>query len=203
VAEGAPCFLPALVDEGVAVLVLLSVCEGHADIIPRGYSQVGGVMSDIGTASSATPLLNVLLPVLVGGAIGIIGSFLGPLFLQRAKDAVEKKRKRAEKFEELVAALGEHFYWIDTLRNYAAFGSGNEPTLSPIVKMQAIEEFIQQLEVARRNYHNWALDVGQKRLRGDAGYANLTDHEDALNKYMEKRQALLAEFRSFARREFH
>jgi hypothetical protein len=168
-------------------------------------------MSDIGTASSATPLLNVLLPVLVGGAIGIIGSFLGPLFLQRAKDAVEKKRKRAEKFEELVAALGEHFYWIDTLRNYAAFGSGNEPTLSPIVKMQAIsdtyfpefEEFIQQLEVASRNYHNWALDVGQKRLRGDAGYANLTDHEDALNKYMEKRQALLAEFRSFARREFH
>lgn len=56
-----------------------------------------------------TPLWSVLLPVLIGGAIGIVGSFVGPFFLQRLKDATEKKRKRAEKFEELVGAVTEHY----------------------------------------------------------------------------------------------
>jgi hypothetical protein len=71
-------------------------------------------MSDLGTASSVTPLLNVLLPVIVGGTIGIVGSFIGPFFVQRAKDAADKKRKRAEKFEELVTAVYEHKHWIET-----------------------------------------------------------------------------------------
>ena len=71
-------------------------------------------MCDVGTASSVTPLWNVLLPVLVGGAIGIVGSFVGPFFLQRAKDAADRKRKRAEKFEELVTrSLSPQLCWGD------------------------------------------------------------------------------------------
>jgi hypothetical protein len=42
--------------------------------------KIGEIMSDVGT-------WNVLLPALVGGAIGIVGSFVGPFFLQRLKDA--------------------------------------------------------------------------------------------------------------------
>jgi hypothetical protein len=54
-------------------------------------------MSDIGTTS--TPLMIVLLPLLpvvVGGLIGIIAGLVGPYFIQRAKDASDKKRKRAK-----------------------------------------------------------------------------------------------------------
>ena len=165
-------------------------------------------MSDIGTASSATPLVNVLLPVLVGGAIGIIGSFVGPLFLQRAKDAVEKKRKRAEKFEELVAAVVEHVQWINSMRNFKAHGSGSEPALSPIVKIRAIsatyfpefEKLVLQLDFASNKYERWMVDAGLKRLLNEPEL--LAGHEDVVEKYLENREELLTELRNFARREF-
>ena len=132
------------------------------------------------------------------------------LFLQRAKDATEKKRKRAEKCEELVANVVEHFHWINTVRNFQAFGTGSEPTLSPIVKVRAIsdtyfaefEEFVKQLEITSYNYENWTLDVRQKRLRGEAYDEATGGHADVLKTYMEKREAFLEELRSFARREF-
>jgi hypothetical protein len=149
-----------------------------------------------------------LLSVLVGGAIGIMGSFGGQLFLQRAKDAVEKKRKRAEKFEELVAAVVEHGHWIDTMRHFRAFGTGIEPTLSPIVKIRAIsatyfsefDELVLQFEVASYKYEWWMLETEQKRLAGETEL--LGGHEDVLKEYLGKREAFLKELRSFARREF-
>jgi hypothetical protein len=98
-------------------------------------------MSDIGTAS--TPLMIVLLPLLpvvVGGLIGIIAGLVGPYFIQRAKDAADKKRKRAEKFEELVGAVVEHLHWINTMRNFRTFGIGSEPTMSSVAKIQAISD---------------------------------------------------------------
>jgi hypothetical protein len=84
--------------------------------------------------------MNVLLPVVVGGLIGIFGSFVGPFFLQRAKDATEKRRKRAEKFEELIAAVFEYIDWINTTRNFQAFGTGSEPASSPMAKIRAISD---------------------------------------------------------------
>src|ERR1700680_1778044 len=98
-------------------------------------------MSD---TAMVTPLLNVLLPVIVGGAIGIVAGLIGPYFIQRAKDAAERKRKRAEKFEELVAAVVEHGHWLDALRNIRGLGVGSELgfateiTLSPMAKIHAI-----------------------------------------------------------------
>jgi uncharacterized membrane protein YeaQ/YmgE (transglycosylase-associated protein family) len=85
-----------------------------------------------------TPLWNVLLPVLIGGAIGIVGSFVGPFFLQRLKDATEKNRIRAEKFEALVGAVTEHYHLIAALRFFAISGQGSLPTLSAIIKIEAI-----------------------------------------------------------------
>jgi hypothetical protein len=61
---------------------------------------------------SVTPLWNVLLPVVVGGVIGIIAGLVGPYIIQRLKDAADKKRKRAEKCEELIGAVVEHFHWF-------------------------------------------------------------------------------------------
>jgi hypothetical protein len=118
-----------------------------------------------------------LLPVLVGGLIGILGSFVGPFFLQRAKDATEKKRKRAEKFEDLVAAVVEHSHWIDTVRNFKVFGTGSEPTPSPIVKIRAIsatyfpefEMLILQLDQASAVYEGWMLDARLKKARWRRG----------------------------------
>jgi hypothetical protein len=55
-------------------------------------------------------ILSSLAPVVVGGLIGLAGGWLGPWLLEGRKQAAEKKKKRAEKFEELVAeaATGSH-----------------------------------------------------------------------------------------------
>ena len=157
-----------------------------------------------------TPLWNVLLPVLIGGAIGIVGSFVGPFFLQRLKDATEKTRKRAKKFEELVGAVTEHYHWIGAMRFFAISGQGSLPTLSPITKIEAIastyftefEDLVRQLDSASNEYEIWILSTGQKRIRSEPGYEKLAGHDDVLTKYTEKRSEFLLELKRFARHEF-
>ena len=60
-----------------------------------------------------------LAPVIVGGLLALGGVALtggvsvGVRFLQSRE---EKRKRRAEKFEELVAALYEFDHWLDKLR---------------------------------------------------------------------------------------
>jgi hypothetical protein len=117
-------------------------------------------MSDVGTAAS---VWNGLLPVVVGGAIGILAGVIGPYFIQRAKDATDRKRKRAEKYEELVAAVVEHYHWMASMRFFFVSGQGSQPTLSPITKIEAIvstyfpqfEMLVRQLDSASNGYEVW------------------------------------------------
>jgi hypothetical protein len=72
---------------------------------------------------------------LIGGAIG----FFGPWLLEGRGQAEEKRRRRAEKFEELVAAVYEFDHWLDNHWRAGAYGEENLPeTASPFAKMQAI-----------------------------------------------------------------
>jgi hypothetical protein len=162
---------------------------------------VGGIMSDIGG-------------VMVGGAIGILGTVLGsvvgPFFLQRLKDAADKKQKRREKCEELIGVVVEHYHWFAAMRYFFISGQGSQPTLSPITKIEAItgtyfpefEVLLRQLDSASNDYEVWILDTGQKRVRNEPGYKKLTGHEDVLAKYTAKRKEFLTELRNCARREF-
>ena len=159
---------------------------------------------------SVTPLWNVLLPVLVGGVIGIIAGVVGPYIIQRSKDAADRKRKRAEKCEELIGAVVEHLHWFAFMRYFFISGQGSEPTLSPIIKIEAIaalyfpqfNDLVRQLDSASKKYEVWILDVGQKRVRGEPGYEKLIGHDEVLTKYAERRDELLTELRKFALQEF-
>lgn len=170
-------------------------------------------MSDIGTAS--TPLINVLLPLLpvvVGGLIGIISGlvsgWLGPYFIQRAKDATDKKRRQAEKFEELVGAVYEYDHWIDTTRRIRVAGYEGEITVSPFAKIHAISDTyfpqftraVEELRTAGDAYGTWMLAAQAKRALDGVGL--YPGHETVMEPYMEKLDALLTELRIFAQREF-
>jgi hypothetical protein len=160
-------------------------------------------MADAGIVSS-------LAPVVVGGLIGLAGGWLGPWLLEGRKQAAEKKKKRAEKFEELVAAVVEHHQWIGALRFFAISGQGSLPTLSPITKIEAIvstyfpefEGLVRQFDTVSNNYEVWILSTGQKRVRDEPGYENLTGHDDVVTKYTDKRAEFLVKLKRFARREF-
>lgn len=159
---------------------------------------------------ATTSMLNTLVPVIVGGVIGLAGGLVGPPFLHHLQQKAEKKRKRAEKFEELVAAVVEHYHWFAVMRFFFISGQGSQPTLSPITKIEAIaslyfpefKDLVRQLDSASNNYEIWILDTGQKRIRNEPGYEKLIGHDDVLTKYTDARKAFLAELRKLGRQEF-
>ena len=74
-----------------------------------------------------------LLPVIVGGLIGLAGGFIGPWLLQKNKDETERKKQRRDKFEELVTALFDYEHWANVARDMYIYGAVTEivPTLPP------------------------------------------------------------------------
>jgi hypothetical protein len=163
------------------------------------------------TDTTTLTMWGTLVPVMVGGAIGLVGGWLGPWLVERRKEAAEKKKRRAEKFEELVAAVVEHFHWMANIRYFYISGQGSLPTsLSPITKIDAIastyfpefEKLVRQLDSASNKYEMWILNIGQKRVRNEPGYESLTAHDEVITPYTDIRAEFLMELRNFARREF-
>src|SRR5260221_554200 len=108
-----------------------------------------------------------LLPVIVGGTIGLAGGLIGPWFIETRKQEAEKRKNRAVKFEEMVAALFEYEHWLDIVRDARLYSNVEKivPTMpqSPSSKLHAIsaiyfpefQEKIQELERAGREYEKW------------------------------------------------
>jgi hypothetical protein len=162
-------------------------------------------------ASSAATMWQTLVPVLVGGVIGSAAGFFGPWFVQSRKDASERKKRRAEKFEELVGAVVEHSHWISALRFFAISGQGSLPdTVSPITKIEAIastyfpefERSVRQFDSASNNYESWIYRAGQRRTMNAPRDEILNGHDDVMKEYEDKRAEFLKELKLFARREF-
>jgi hypothetical protein len=157
---------------------------------------------------ATTSMLNTLVPVIVGGVIGLAGGLVGPPFLHHLQQKAEKKRKRAEKFEELVAAVYEHDHWMDTIRQIRVVELEGEMTVSPFAKIHAISDVyfpqfqraVEDLATAARAYRMWMYEVAQhKPETKEELYAG---HQKVVTPYMEKQNALLAELKRFAQREF-
>jgi uncharacterized DUF497 family protein len=160
-----------------------------------------------GTAANSS-IWTVLLPVIVGGLIGLVGGFVGPFLLQWRKDATEKKRKRAEKFEELVAVLFECEHWVDDLRQALVYKEERVITVSPFAKLQAISlvyfpQFagrISEFEVRTAEYKSWMGEAAVRRASGDIANINVGFLE-AYRPFNETIKQLLNEFKQFAREE--
>lgn len=150
----------------------------------------------------------VLLPVIVGGIIGLAGGLIGPPFVHHLQTKAEKKKRRAEKFEELVAALFEHQHWLQTMRNVRLFNAEDKNVVSPMAKVQAISsvyfpEFdaqIRELDLAGDNYELWMMNAQQKRIKEDDKFAE--GAVEAYQAYFKKLLSLLQELKTFAGREF-
>jgi hypothetical protein len=113
-----------------------------------------------------------LLPVIVGGLIGLAGGFVGPWFLQKAKDASDREKHRAEKFEELVQTVYEHRFWLNSVKNIRVFGEARDEPPSPFAKLESIAmvyfpQFlpsITELDRLSDAYEIWMHEAAKKRL---------------------------------------
>ena len=157
-----------------------------------------------------------LWPVVVGGllaglfALGGIG--VGAVVAARrdaAQERHEKAKRRADKFEELVAALYDFDHWVDSSRQRDAFGFDIPQTVSPFAKVQAIssvyfpqfDEAIRELDIATVQYRMWIHTAAVRRIDN-----NITKVSEGLTEaytpYVQKRDALLGALKKFAHDEF-
>jgi len=160
------------------------------------------------TAPFLAPMLNVLLPVVVGGLLGLAGGLIGPPYLHRLQQKAERKKRQAEKFEELVNALYQHSHWLNVMKDVQVFGSDDQLTMSPMARVQAISlvyfpEFdaqIRELDSVADRYELWALQAKQKRLDADPTYAE--GNAEAYKPYTQTFYLRGKELNAYARREF-
>jgi hypothetical protein len=155
--------------------------------------------------SSDTSIWTILLPVIVGGAIGIVASFVGPWFIERVKEKNERRKRRREKFEELVSAVYEFDNWLNRIK---ADGNLGEVGSSPPIKLGVIArvyfpgflEKISKFGGAAVDYQ-LAIQRAQKRLAGKTSEIN-DGLMDAYNPYAREKNELLDELEKFAGKEF-
>jgi hypothetical protein len=152
-----------------------------------------------------------LLPVIVGGLIGLAGGVIGPWFLQKGKDATDRKRQRREKFEELVTGLFDYEHWLNVVRDMYLYSSVSEvvPTLppSPFAKLHAIavvyfpelESKVQELDRAGQAYVSWIYAARRKKLAGEKDF--ITGYKEAYEAFLKVVTPLRTELSSFAKKE--
>ena len=154
-----------------------------------------------------------LWPVVVGGLLGVGGTIvavIGTTIRDIAQQRHEKTKRRADKFEELVAAVYDLDHWLADIRRRDAMGIGNAPeTVSPFAKVQSISsvyfpqfsELIGELDRASDQLYNWIQRAAQKRISNNL--AQISDgFDEAYLPYAEKPDALLVALQKFARDEF-
>jgi hypothetical protein len=113
--------------------------------------------------------LIALVPVVFGGVIAISGG----LIVHLLSTADEKKVRKAEKYEELMAAIWDHKHWMKQMESHRVFGTEAPVKESPIGKILAItalyfpklKEKVIALDLAADRYEIWMLETGKKRLQ--------------------------------------
>jgi len=146
-----------------------------------------------------------LVPVLIGGLLTLAGGFFGPLFLQERKAEAEKKKHRAEKFEELVTAVYEFDTWLDNLESIRTHGKVGEIGISPFAKLEAISavhfpmfmQKIEELSLVAKNYQAWMATAGYNRVSSQ-GLVTNDGLIEVYEPYLGRRNELLDELRKYA-----
>jgi hypothetical protein len=154
-----------------------------------------------------------LWPVVVGGLLALGGTVAGAIattIRDAAQQRHETRKRRADKFEELVAAVYEFDHWLEGIRNRNVFGIGNGPErVTPFAKVQSISsvyfpqfsDLVRELERASSQYMIWIHEAAQKRLTNYI--ANLNEgSKEVIGPYLQKREALLDALKKFAHAEF-
>jgi hypothetical protein len=134
---------------------------------------------------------------------GVIATAAGTAIRDGAQQRREAKKRRADKFEELVAAVYEFDHWIDDARRRDLHDDEGIPqTVSPFAKVQSISaiyfpqfgKLVLELDATSSQYVGWMYKAKEQKV--------IDGFKEAYKPYMEKRQALLRTLQDFASEEF-
>jgi hypothetical protein len=150
-----------------------------------------------------------LLGVLLGGLLAVGGGAAAQWYSHKLKIEDDERRRRAVKYEELVAAIYEFDHWLQVLRGIRVIGKEGEEPLSPLGKAHAITcayfpsfvDQLKELDLLASEYQRWMLRKGRERL--DNKVDILSGGMDEVYKpYTKARFALLRDLGAFAGRGF-
>lgn len=142
--------------------------------------------------------------VLLGGMLAVVG----PWIAESHKNKAEKKKRRVEKLEELVAALYEHKHWLGKVRSIRVIGVDGVESDSPFSKVEAIATAhfphlrpkIGELDATAEGYEHWMLEAGQKRLA--TGKPDTSGMAAVYKPYAAKLREVLRLAEDYAKAEF-
>jgi hypothetical protein len=154
--------------------------------------------------------MDSLWPVIGGGVIGVAGGVIGPTILYRQQSKNDNRRRLAEKFEALVAAVYEHDHWLEALRDHRLFRAEAPPAIPPLRKVQtlatvyfpALVAAVSRFEAVSRTYHMWILDRAQALLANPQADVQ-QGHQAAYEAYLRERNTLQTDLSDYARRHFN
>ncbi|WP_435658095.1 hypothetical protein [Brucella pituitosa] len=114
-----------------------------------------------------------LLPVIIGGLIGLLGAAVVPIVSHLLTSKTERKRERIAKFEELFELLSDYEQWIDTENMRIVWGEKTVRRPSPLLRAQAICAIyfhelklpLADLSTAAAPYFVWMGNAGMRRIR--------------------------------------
>jgi hypothetical protein len=178
----------------------------------QGFHEQGEVGVDLPTKPWKGKMTDAsdtsLWPVIVGGALALVGSFGGVIISNVFQGKHEKEKRRAEKFEELVRTIYEFDAWLVEQRNSSFdLTSKREETISPMAKVDAITAIyfprfmpmVRDLQQASFHFEEW---TAQSRINTLQGTPSLDGHEEAYKVFLDKRSVLLEALRKFAEEEY-
>jgi hypothetical protein len=130
-------------------------------------------MADTSVALSFGQLLTIALaPAIITGVVSVVASMFGPSRAEASKQRAEDRKRRAEKFEELVANLYEHKHWITLAKDIRVFDASKDLGVSPIGKIRAIATAyfpslhvaVLSFDAAAAGYEAWMFGARVKKL---------------------------------------
>jgi hypothetical protein len=156
----------------------------------------------------AMPDMTTLWPVIVGGVIGLVGGFGSATLVHLLQAKQAKKRRREEKFQDLIVAILETQTWLDSVRNSKFWGKEEPTGLPPISKAYAIATIyfphlvtkINELNDATQEHVKWIAQAAMKKLENPTGFAN--DLPATYRPWIAKMNETIGELNRTARREF-
>jgi hypothetical protein len=116
----------------------------------------------------------VLLPVIVGGALALLGSIAGPMAMQMISTRYEERKLRRERFEEMIGTVYSHDHWIEKVREKRLFHDDDEETVTPLNRAIAISALyfpnlldeLKTLELSTAEYEVWMYAAREAKLSG-------------------------------------
>jgi hypothetical protein len=158
-----------------------------------------------------TSLWSVVVTAVLTGSFTLGGIGVGMVGTARrdaAQDRREAKKRRADKFEELVAAVYDFEHWLEGIRaRVLQKVQGVPDTVSPFAKVQSIaavyfpqfNELVHQLDVVSSRYVAWVYNPQEA---AGFGVSEPLEFVDVYQPFVEKREALLDALKNFAREHF-